>query len=243
MANGRDNRLTIHPPELQPRIQYTTDEPTTPVATPSGAATPQTVAALDDATFDMVGDYQTNLEARSPVVAPLLTPFTPQARENVGLVVQAQPPPSAEQRRLAEGAEEADRGLDRQERGENVVGIADSDNPLGGENRGILPWLAGDDPEMQRFGRLHDIQAAMAEQGNEGLGFTIANAVTAAIGAGSTMLGEAHPWIGQRHSYRPDRPGEIGAAAANEAFGWFGYSTNEYEEIANEAATRRRSEQ
>lgn len=114
------------------------------------------------------------------------------------------------------GVEEADRGVSRQGTGENVVGMSGSTGILG-EDGALFPWLFGGDPEMQEFGRLHDVEAAMAQQDSGGgVLYTGANMLTAAAGGLGTLL---------------SGDGATGAAVANGVWETLGYATGEYADV------------
>jgi hypothetical protein len=121
----------------------------------------------------------------------------------------------------AAGAREAERGLSREDSGDNVVGMA-GDTGVFGEDGPLFPYLFGGNPEMQQFGRLHDVEAAMAEKESGGdMGFTIANMATAAIGGAGTALTDA----------------DTGAAMANSVFEALGYTTGDYAGVQGDAAS------
>ncbi|MGE0403702.1 MAG: hypothetical protein AB7T06_43750 [Kofleriaceae bacterium] len=135
------------------------------------------------------------------------------------------------------GAREAERGLDRGERGENVVGVGGGSD-TDGEDGWLFPTLFGGDPAMQEFGRLHDIEASLAEkESGGGDDYTYANQLTA--GVGGLVTGGAE--LINRATVVPliDHPGAIGAAAANEVWEFMGYSTGDYEDIERDAVARR----
>jgi hypothetical protein len=115
------------------------------------------------------------------------------------------------------GVVEADRGVDRQATGENVVGIAGSTG-LMGEDGGLFPTLFGDNPEMQEFGRLHDVEAAMAfeDNGGDGIAYSVANKLSAAGGGLATAI---------------TGDGTTGAAVANGVFEMMGFATGEYSDV------------
>jgi hypothetical protein len=110
------------------------------------------------------------------------------------------------------GAIEAERGVSRQGTHESVVGISDSTG-IFGEDGPLFPRLFGG-PEMQEFGRFHDVQAAMAQaDGGDSLYFTGANALTAIAGGIGTMV---------------TGDGERGGAVANTVWETLGYASGEY---------------
>src|SRR5688500_7674538 len=122
------------------------------------------------------------------------------------------------------GAEEAERGLTREDSGNNVVGQAGDDSIIG-EDGPLFPYLFGDNPEMQRFGRLHDVEAAMAEADNPGWGFTAANMLTAGVGGVGTLVsGDA----------------DTGAAMADSVFRRLGYETGDYATVQSDVASHHR---
>ncbi|MFN0252938.1 MAG: hypothetical protein ACKV2T_39050 [Kofleriaceae bacterium] len=115
------------------------------------------------------------------------------------------------------GRIEADRGVERQGTGENVVGVSD-DTSIVGEDGPLFPWLFGDNPEMQHFGRLHDVEAAMAyeDAGGGTLQYEVANKLSAALGGlGTAVTGD----------------GATGGAIGNGVFELLGFPTDEYSEI------------
>ncbi|MGE0403687.1 MAG: hypothetical protein AB7T06_43675 [Kofleriaceae bacterium] len=152
------------------------------------------------------------------------------------------------------GAMEAERGLDRHERGENVVGIGGDDSPIG-EDGGLFPTLFGGSEEMQEFGRLHDIEAALAEKEGGGAAsdpfFRIANGITAAVGGAVVTGAEIANMVPEQYGGTVTHPGHrrsdgldsggLGAAAANRVWEFMGYSTGDYEGIEHEAIARRQT--
>lgn len=117
------------------------------------------------------------------------------------------------------GAIEAERGVSREGTHENVVGISDSKGVFG-EDGPLFPWLFGG-PEMQEFGRYHDVEAAMAQaDGGDSLYFTGANALTAIAGGIGTMV---------------SGDGETGGAVANSVWEMLGYATGEYSHVQHGA--------
>lgn len=114
------------------------------------------------------------------------------------------------------GVIEADRGVARDASGENVVGQAGSTGIMG-EDGGLFPWLFGDNPEMQEFGRLHDVEAAMAEaDSGGGVQYDLANKLTAVVGGlGTAVTGD----------------GATGAGIANDVFELLGFATGQYSEV------------
>ncbi len=122
----------------------------------------------------------------------------------------------------AAGTREAERGIARQASGDNVVGQA-GDTSIAGEDGPLLPFLFGDNPDMQNFGRLHDVQAAMAEQASGGGAmYTAANVITAGVGGIGSLFGGS----------------ETGASAANVVWEAMGYPTGDYANIQGEVANR-----
>jgi hypothetical protein len=120
----------------------------------------------------------------------------------------------------AAGTAEAQRGMQRQRDGQNVVGMAGSTG-ICGEDGPIFSNLTGYE-DAQEFGRLHDVQAAMAERASGGgTMFTIANVATAAVGGlGTLATGDAH----------------TGAAMADGLFGMLGYPTGDYARVQGDVA-------
>ncbi len=122
----------------------------------------------------------------------------------------------------AAGTRAAERGIARQASGDNVVGQA-GDTSIAGEDGPLLPFLFGDNPDMQNFGRLHDVQAAMAEQASGGGAmYTAANVITAGVGGIGSLFGGS----------------ETGASAANVVWEAMGYPTGDYANIQGEVANR-----
>ena len=121
------------------------------------------------------------------------------------------------------GAVEAERGLSRRDSGDNVVGQAGDDSIIG-EDGPLFPYLFGDNPEMQRFGRLHDVEAAMADaDGESDFGFQVANIATAGVGGLGTLLtGDA----------------DTGAAMADSVFQTLGYETGDYANVQHDVASQ-----
>ncbi len=112
---------------------------------------------------------------------------------------------------IAAGQAEAQRGLERRDAGLNVVGMAGSDS-IAGEDGPLFSRLVGNE-DMQQFARLHDVEAAMAEESSGGgLGFTLANIASAGVGVAGTL------W---------DSP-ETGASWADETFRTLGFTTGDY---------------
>ncbi|MGE3769252.1 MAG: hypothetical protein AB7L94_43770 [Kofleriaceae bacterium] len=162
-------------------------------------------------------------------------------------------PHTADERRAMHdyGAMEAERGLDRHESGDNVVGIGGSTGVLG-EDGGLFPTLFGGSEEMQEFGRLHDIEAALAEKEGGGPSdpfFDIANGITAAVGGAVVTGAEIANMMPEQYGGTPTHPGTrgtldsggLGAAAANRVWEFMGYSTGDYADIEREAVGRRQS--
>lgn len=114
------------------------------------------------------------------------------------------------------GAIEAERGVSRDGTNENVVGISDNTG-IFGEDGPVFPTLFGNSPEMQEFGRFHDVEAAMAQaDGGDSLYYTGANALTAVVGGLGTLA---------------SGDGETGAAVANGVWEMLGYATGDYSTV------------
>jgi hypothetical protein len=144
---------------------------------------------------------------------------------NPSMPTRAERSPEEIARARTAALEEADRGLERQASGGNVVGISDDPTWMG-ETGSIAPRLFGDNPDAQRFGRLHDVQAAIAgaedPREEDGLRYDIANGTSGVVGLLTTLASN------------PDD----GAAVASGVFGAFGYETDDYETLQREAVMR-----
>jgi hypothetical protein len=154
------------------------------------------------------------------LVAPNIIPDILPTIAEVGEVALSTPDISRtaeeDEKRRAAGLTEAERGHNRQQSGENVVGMS-GDDGLFGEDGPIMPYLFGDNEAMQEFGRLHDVEAAMAnEDGHDSTYFTAANVITAGVGGlGTLVSGDAH----------------TGAAMADNVFHMMGFATGDYEGV------------
>lgn len=228
MANGRDNEHGGHDTIERSRPRETSrpaNEHHTAEAHETAADADLTVDALDTAANDLVGS-RTPLPGASAGAG--LGGSVHGGGGSVASSAQARGDAGTDdvRRRSLEAAKaEAHRGLDRQRDGQSVVGIAGSDHDISGEDGALLTNLFGDNDAAQRFGRIHDTQAAMAEQQQGGLRFDVANTTSAAVGLVSTLIDDS----------------DTGAQRANAVFNSFGYETDSADEIQGGVEAWRRA--